>query len=125
MGAAASSTTSRGSAGRSGSYAAIVAIQVVFADDHYLVREGVRRLLETEPEIDVVAVYADLDSLLEGVAAELPDVVLTDILDGPPAGKALDMMESTPITGSDSRAVAFWESTDWEHQSGQRRYTAG
>ena len=64
-------------------HAAVVPVhprfRVVFADDHYLVREGVRRLLETEPEIDVVAVYADLDSLLEGVAAELPDVVLTDI----------------------------------------------
>jgi ribosomal protein S18 acetylase RimI-like enzyme len=29
------------------------------------------------------------------------------------------------VVGSDSRAVAFWESTDWEHQVGQRRYTAG
>jgi len=41
------------------------------------------------------------------VDLELADVVLTDILDGPPAGKALDMMESTPITGSDSRAVGI------------------
>ncbi len=32
------------------------------------------------------------------VDLELADVVLTDILDGPPAGKALDMVESTPIT---------------------------
>ena len=56
-----------------------MAIRIVFADDHYLVREGVRQLLETEPEIDVVAVCADLDSLLEAVATELPDVVLTDI----------------------------------------------
>src|ERR1700686_1361028 len=37
------------------------------------------------------------------VDMELADVVLTDILDGPPAGKGLDMMESTPITGSDAR----------------------
>ncbi len=29
------------------------------------------------------------------------------------------------VVGSDSRAVAFWDSTEWEHQSGQRRYTAG
>jgi malate dehydrogenase len=41
------------------------------------------------------------------VDLELADVVLTDILDGPPAGKALDMMESTPITGSDSHAVGI------------------
>lgn len=56
-----------------------MAIRVVIADDHYLVREGIRRLLETEPEVEVVAACADLDSLLEAVDAELPDVVLTDI----------------------------------------------
>jgi malate dehydrogenase len=39
------------------------------------------------------------------VDLELADVVLTDILDGPPAGKALDMVESTPITGSDARVT--------------------
>jgi DNA-binding NarL/FixJ family response regulator len=54
-------------------------IRLVLADDHYLVREGVRRLLETEPELDVAAVCGDLDSLLAAVDAEQPDVVLTDI----------------------------------------------
>ena len=39
------------------------------------------------------------------VDRELADVVLTDILDGPPTGKALDMMESGPITRADSRAT--------------------
>ena len=34
------------------------------------------------------------------VDKELADVVLTDILEGVPAGKALDMLESTPITGT-------------------------
>ena len=38
------------------------------------------------------------------VDRELADVVLTDILDGPPAGKALDMVESGPITRTDSFA---------------------
>jgi malate dehydrogenase len=33
---------------------------------------------------------------------ELADVVLTDILEGVPTGKGLDMLESTPITRSDS-----------------------
>jgi DNA-binding NarL/FixJ family response regulator len=62
-----------------------VAIRVVLADDHYLVREGVRRLLETEPEIEVVAACEDLDSLLAAVEDEKPDVVLTDIR-MPPSG---------------------------------------
>jgi DNA-binding NarL/FixJ family response regulator len=56
-----------------------VPIRVVLADDHYLVREGVRRLLETEPEIEVAAVCENLDSLLAAVETEHPDVVLTDI----------------------------------------------
>jgi DNA-binding NarL/FixJ family response regulator len=54
-------------------------IRVVLADDHYLVREGVRRLLETQPDLEVVAVCADLDSLLTAVETEKPDVVVTDI----------------------------------------------
>ncbi|MGB9435721.1 MAG: malate dehydrogenase [Candidatus Acidiferrum sp.] len=41
------------------------------------------------------------------VDLELANVVLTDILDGPPAGKALDMMESGPITRSDSHAIGI------------------
>jgi DNA-binding NarL/FixJ family response regulator len=60
-------------------------IRVVLADDHYLVREGVTRLLETDPEIEVVASCEDLDSLLTTVDAERPDVVVTDIR-MPPTG---------------------------------------
>jgi DNA-binding NarL/FixJ family response regulator len=56
-----------------------VPIRLVLADDHYLVREGVRRLLETEPDLEVAAVCSDLDSLLAAVDAEQPDVVVTDI----------------------------------------------
>jgi DNA-binding NarL/FixJ family response regulator len=56
-----------------------VAIRLVLAEDSYLVREGVRRLLETRPELEVVATCGDLDGLLEAVDATAPDVVLTDI----------------------------------------------
>jgi DNA-binding NarL/FixJ family response regulator len=56
-----------------------VAIRLVLAEDSYLVREGIRRLLETRPQLEVVAVCGDLESLLDAVQAEQPDVVLTDI----------------------------------------------
>jgi DNA-binding NarL/FixJ family response regulator len=56
-----------------------VAIRIVVAEDHFLVREGVRRLLETQPGLEVVAVCGDLDELLESVDREGPDVVVTDI----------------------------------------------
>jgi DNA-binding NarL/FixJ family response regulator len=54
-------------------------IRLVLAEDHYLVREGIRRLLETHPDLEVAAVCGDLDSLLAAVDAERPDVVVTDI----------------------------------------------
>jgi DNA-binding NarL/FixJ family response regulator len=56
-----------------------VAIRLVLAEDSYIVREGVRRLLETRPELEVVATCGDLDSLLQAVEEQSPDVVLTDI----------------------------------------------
>jgi DNA-binding NarL/FixJ family response regulator len=62
-----------------------VAIRLVLAEDSYLAREGVRRLLETRPGVEVVADCGDLISLLEAVARHEPDVVLTDIR-MPPAG---------------------------------------
>src|SRR2546422_10455247 len=45
------------------------------------------------------------------VDAELADVVVTDILEGVPAGKALDMLESGPITRTDSRALGISTNT--------------
>jgi DNA-binding NarL/FixJ family response regulator len=62
-----------------------VPIRLVLAEDNYLVREGVRRLLETEPDLEVAAVCGDLGSLLAAVDAERPDVVVTDIR-MPPGG---------------------------------------
>jgi DNA-binding NarL/FixJ family response regulator len=60
-------------------------IRLVLAEDDYLVREGVLRLLETRTELEVVAVCGDLVSLLDAVDAERPDVVVTDVR-MPPTG---------------------------------------
>src|SRR5690348_9367872 len=54
-------------------------IRIVLAEDHFLLREGLRRLLEAEPDLEVVAVCETLDTLLDAVAADQPDVVITDI----------------------------------------------
>jgi DNA-binding NarL/FixJ family response regulator len=56
-----------------------MAIRVVLGEDHFLVREGVRRLLETRPEVEVAAACGDLGSLLAAVEEHAPDVVVTDI----------------------------------------------
>jgi DNA-binding NarL/FixJ family response regulator len=62
-----------------GSYPCGVAIRLVLAEDSFLVREGIRRLLETQDQLEVVTTCGDLDGLLGAVEAEKPDVVLTDI----------------------------------------------
>jgi DNA-binding NarL/FixJ family response regulator len=60
-------------------YSHPVPIRVAVAEDEYLVREGLRRLLDAHDDVEVVAACEDLDSLLEAVETEKPDVVVTDI----------------------------------------------
>jgi malate dehydrogenase len=50
--------------------------------------------------------------------AGLADVVLTDILDGVPAGKALDMAESAPILGTDAHATGISTGTGDYRETG-------
>lgn len=57
----------------------MAAIRVVLADDHALVREGISRLVESQPEFELVGVAPDLPGLLEVVEDRDPDVVVTDI----------------------------------------------
>ncbi|MFG1622591.1 response regulator [Kribbella sp. NPDC049227] len=54
-------------------------LRVVFADDNYLMREGVSALLAGADDIDLVGLAIDGDSLLRAVADHRPDAVLTDI----------------------------------------------
>ena len=50
-------------------------IRLVIAEDHYLVREGIRGLLDSQPDLEVVAVCGDLDSLLAAVEAMLREAL--------------------------------------------------
>ncbi|HET6298178.1 MAG TPA: response regulator transcription factor [Kribbella sp.] len=54
-------------------------MRVVFADDNFLVREGISALLTESAEVELVDVVMDPASLLESVALHRPDAVLTDI----------------------------------------------
>ncbi len=49
------------------------------ADDSYLVREALQNLLTPLPEIELVAVCGDAETLMATVERESPDVVLSDI----------------------------------------------
>lgn len=54
-------------------------IRVVLADDNFIVREGMRELLQTVEGLEVVATCNDFDSLQAAIEKDRPDVVVTDI----------------------------------------------
>ena len=68
-------------------------IKVLLVDDQTLIRQGIRLLLEIEPDIQVVGQAADGGAALEQVAVLHPDVVLMDVrmpeMDGVAATRAI------------------------------------
>ncbi|OXM61385.1 response regulator transcription factor [Amycolatopsis vastitatis] len=54
-------------------------LRILIADDHYLIREGTRRLLEDSGQITVLATVGTADELLTAVEHEQPDAVIADI----------------------------------------------
>ena len=75
-------------------------ISVVIADDHYLVRQGIRALLEHATGIKVVGEARDGQEAIQLADALKPDVVVMDIsmpeMDGIMATSELQHRESPP-----------------------------
>jgi DNA-binding NarL/FixJ family response regulator len=58
---------------------AVDSIRIVLADDHELVRAGIRSLLEKLPDVEVVAEASDGQQAIRMVERHEPHIVLTDI----------------------------------------------
>lgn len=75
-------------------------IRIAIADDHQIFRDGLRRLLESEPGFEVVAEAADGFEAIRVVRETRPDVLLLDLamprMDGLEALGAAEV-ESTPV----------------------------
>jgi two-component system response regulator NreC len=63
-------------------------IRVILADDHAMMRRGLRRLLDRDGDVEVISEAADLGSALEQVRTERPDVLVLDL--GMPDGSSID-----------------------------------
>lgn len=76
------------------------AITVVLADDHELVRNGIRLVLEAEPDIEVVAEAADAEEAARRSLAYKPSVLVLDLnMPGRPSLELIPAIrESSPDT---------------------------
>ena len=54
-------------------------VRIALGEDSLIVREGLRRLLDSDPSMEIVAAVGDVASLREVCERDRPDVVLSDI----------------------------------------------
>jgi len=57
----------------------VTPIRIVLADDHGVVRAGLRLLLDAAPEFEVVTEASDVDGALRAVLGHTPDVLVLDL----------------------------------------------
>lgn len=72
-------------------------IRIVLADDHAVVRAGLRLLLDSEPDFEVVAEASDIDSAKRYVRGHHPAVLVLDL--NMPGGSSL---EAIPVIREES-----------------------
>ncbi|HET9077160.1 MAG TPA: response regulator transcription factor, partial [Acidimicrobiales bacterium] len=75
-------------------------VRVLIADDHPVVREGLRGMLAGEPDLEVVGEAADGDEAVRVAARARPDVVLMDLrmpgTDGVEATRLMSELDPAP-----------------------------
>ncbi|UPG92989.1 response regulator transcription factor [Luteibacter aegosomatissinici] len=65
--------------------------RIVLVDDHAIVREGFKRLIQLEPDLDVVAEAKNADEAVDAVTQHRPDLVAVDL--SLPDGSGLPLIE--------------------------------
>lgn len=78
-------------------------INVVLADDHSMIREGLRQLLELDGDIKVIGEAGNGEVCLELIERLHPDVVLLDI--NMPQVNGLDVLEKLRFAGSKQKVL--------------------
>ncbi len=78
-------------------------IRIVIADDHPIVREGLRILLQSQPDFDLVGEAADGREAVRVCARLQPDVLLLDIL--MPGGGGLDALTAIAAEAPSVRTI--------------------
>src|SRR5436190_279574 len=86
--------------GRRSARAFMSAIRVLIADDHAVLRSGLRMLLEAQPDIEIAGEAGDGPQVVQRARELQPDVVLMDLtMPGPPSGEVIgQVLRAAPAT---------------------------
>jgi two-component system, NarL family, response regulator NreC len=91
--------------GRIGLHGARAVIRVVLVDDHAILRSGLRRVLDAEPDIEVVGEAESVDRAVFEVLASKPDVVVMDVV--MPGKSGIEGMPAVMQAGPDARVLVL------------------
>jgi two-component system response regulator NreC len=89
---------------------AITTTTIVVADDHAVVRSGLRLLLDAEPELEVIAEAGDMPAAIETVQAQRPAVLVLDL--NMPGGSGLDAITTLRASTPESAIVVLTMQND-------------
>lgn len=85
-------------------------ITIVLADDHEIVREGIRMVLEAEPDIKIVAEASTGDDAVRYVLGHKPSVVVLDL--NMPGTPSLDLLPEIRKRSPDTAVVVLTMQND-------------
>lgn len=89
-------------------------IRIVLADDHGVVRAGLRLLLDADPGFEVVAEASDVDAALRAVLGHKPDVLVLD-LNMPGDRSSLDALPAVVERSPQTKTVILTMQNDPEY----------
>ena len=93
-------------------------IRVVLAEDHALVREGLRSILELEPDIDVVGEAATGTEAIDVVVQTRPDVLVLDIQMPEMNGiEVLERLRSQPDQGTSVLVLTTFDGDEYVYNA--------
>jgi DNA-binding NarL/FixJ family response regulator len=94
-----------------------VPIRVILVDDHAVVREGLGRLLEAEPDIEVLGSFDDAAAALAGMGRLRPDVAVLDIAMPGMSGIELARALGAAAQGVRVLMLSMYRLPEYVHQS--------